>query len=129
MLLKKLPETYQQNTLMTQIAKLFEDKRIIFASTVLSENGKLKVVKKTSGKPIFDKDRPIYSMIRGFSRTIITSGKNSSILRKQPQIRKGHLQGSFCQRRQRHRKDVRHFERKAKTERFCHERHEKGRPF
>jgi hypothetical protein len=73
MLLKKLPETYQQNNLMSQMAKLFEDKRIIFASSVLCENGKMKVVKKTSGKPIFDKDRPIYSMIRGMSRTIITT--------------------------------------------------------
>lgn len=82
MLLKKLPETYQQNTLMTQIAKLFEDKKVIFASSVLLENGKLRVIKKTSGKPIFDKDRPVYSMIRGYAQTIITSGKKQFILRK-----------------------------------------------
>jgi hypothetical protein len=86
MLLKKLPETYQQNNLMTQMAKLFEDKKIIFASSVLSENGKLRVIKKTSGKPIFDKDRPIYSMIRGMSKTIITSGKTLFNFRKQLEI-------------------------------------------
>jgi hypothetical protein len=74
MLLKKLPETYQQNNLMSQMAKLFEDKKIIFASSVFCENGKMKVAKKTSGKPIFDKDRPIYSMVRGMAKTIITSG-------------------------------------------------------
>jgi hypothetical protein len=73
MLVKKLPEVYQQNNLMSQMAKLFEDKKIIFASSVYCENGKLRVMKKTSGKPVFDKDRPVYSMIRGMSRTLITS--------------------------------------------------------
>ena len=82
MLLKKLPETYQQNTLMSQVAKLFEDKKIIFASSVLLENGKMRIIKKTSGKPIFDKDRPLYSMIRGISRTIITTGTFSSYFKK-----------------------------------------------
>jgi hypothetical protein len=82
MLLKKLPETYQQNNLMTQMAKFFEDKKIMFASSVVCENGKMKVIKKTSGKPVFDKDRPIYSMIRGMAATIITPGKFHFILRK-----------------------------------------------
>lgn len=82
MLLKKLPEVYQQNPTMTQIAKLFEDKKVIFASSVYSDNGKLRVIIKKSGKPVFDKDRPIYSMIRGMSRTLITSGKTLFNLRK-----------------------------------------------
>ena len=82
MLLKKLPETYQQNNLMTQMAKLFEDKKIIFACSVVCENGKMKVIKKTSGKPVFDKDRPIYSMIRGMASTIITTGTFCFILRE-----------------------------------------------
>lgn len=82
MLLKKLPEVYQQNTTMTQIAKLFEDKKVIFSSSVYCDNGKLKVIIKKSGKPVFDKDRPIYSMIRGMSKTLITSGNILCYLRK-----------------------------------------------
>lgn len=80
MLLNKLPETYQHNTVMAQIAKLIEDKKIISSSSVYSDNGKLKVFIKKSGKPIFDKDRPIYSMIRAMSKTIITTGKFYLIL-------------------------------------------------
>lgn len=109
------------------MAKLFEDKRIIFASSVYSEGGKLHVIKKTSGKPIFDKDRPVYSMIRGMSRTLITSGIFKLIFREQPQERKRHLQNSLCSWRQRNRKDVWHFERKTKTKRFCYDWHEEGR--
>jgi len=82
MLLKKLPEVYQQNTCISQMAKLFEDKKIIFASSVYCEGGKLHVIKKSTGKPVFDKDRPIYSMIRGISRTLITSCKLNFIFRK-----------------------------------------------
>lgn len=52
---------------MMQIAKLFENKKAIFASSVYCDNGKLKAIIKKSGKPVFDKDRPIYSMIRGMS--------------------------------------------------------------
>lgn len=79
MFLKKLPEIYQQNTLMGQMAKFFEGKKIMFASSVYCDNDKLKVILKKSGKPVFDKDRPIYSMIRGMSKTLITSGKNLTI--------------------------------------------------
>ncbi len=85
MLLKKLPEVYQQNTIMSQMAKLFEGKKILFASSVYCDNGKLKVIIKKSGKPIFDKDRPVYSMLRGLSKTLITSGNSAFISREQPQ--------------------------------------------
>ena len=74
MLLKKFPEVYQQNNLMAQMVKLVEDKKVLFSSTVYCDGGKTYVIKKNSGKPIFDIDRPIYSMVRGMSKTLITSG-------------------------------------------------------
>ena len=49
------------------------------------------------------------------------------IFRQQLKSREGHLQNSLLKRRQRHPKNVRHFERKSKTKRFCHDWTEKGR--
>jgi hypothetical protein len=61
---------------MCEMAKLFEDKKIMFCSATYHEGGKCYVVKKSSGKPMFELDRPVYSMVRGMAKTLITSGKN-----------------------------------------------------
>lgn len=73
MLLKKLPDIFKQDNLMVQMAKLFEGKKVMFSSSVYCEDGNFKAINKPSGKPIFEKDRFIYSMMRGMSKTLITS--------------------------------------------------------
>lgn len=64
------------------MAKLCENKKVLFSASVCTDNGKTYVIKKTSGQPVFDKDRPIYSMIRGIAKTLISSGIFRSIFRQ-----------------------------------------------
>lgn len=57
------------------MAKLFQNKNIMFSSSCYCDGGKTYVIKKPSGVPIFEKNRVVYSLIRGMAETLITSGK------------------------------------------------------
>lgn len=81
MFLKKLPDVFKQDKLMIQIGNFFEGKKVMFASSVIYNDGRFKVINKPSGKPVLEKNMPIYSMMRGMSKTLITSCKNIYIFR------------------------------------------------